>query len=155
LKYCYNVTFSAGTDENSQEEFILPVNRGLIFGGEIRFPPGSAGLLRFSILYAGYKLYPRNRRGYFSGNDEVIPLEDTQLINEPPYELVACGYNLDTTWEHEVIIRIGIISEEIYVQRYLPDVAARRIKAENERLKDEIEIEKPPAFNLILPFRRA
>ena len=151
--YSYPITFAAGTDESSQEEFTLPLSKGLIYLVEFRFPPGSSGLTRFRIYYQGYQLYPKNNLGYFNGNDDTIRFDDTQLIDVIPYQLILRGYNLDVTWEHEIFLRIGVISEEKYLQRYLPNIAEKIIREENERNEEKATIEKASNIIINLPFR--
>lgn len=149
--FSFRKTFNAATTELTKQEFLLAVVKGLVYKLEIRFVPGCSGLLYLEFYYSGSKLWPKNYAGYFSGNDEIITFDETQFLSVDPAIIILKGYNLDDVWSHDVMIRIGMVDHETYLQRYLPDIAARLIKEQNERIETENErIETgSPIFNLI------
>ncbi len=91
---------------------VLPLERGLTYKIDIVFPPGPAHLLHVQIRDAIHPVWPANTDADFAGDNEVITFEDEYPLLEPPYQLEVHTWNLDDTYPHRVIIRIGIKSPE-------------------------------------------
>ncbi len=91
---------------------VLPLERGLTYKLDIVFPPGPAHLLHVQIRDAIHPVWPTNADADFAGDNATIIFEDEYPLLEPPYQLEAWTWNLDDTYPHRVIIRIGIKSPE-------------------------------------------
>ncbi len=91
---------------------VLPLEKGLTYKLDIVFPPGPAHLLHVQIRDAIHPVWPTNADADFAGDNDVITFEDEYPLLEPPYELEAHTWNLDDTYTHRVIIRIGVKSPE-------------------------------------------
>ena len=89
---------------------VLPLERGLTYKLDIVFPPGPAHLLHVQIRDAIHSVWPTNTDADFAADRETITFNDEYPILEPPYQLEAYTWNLDDTYTHRVIIRIGIKS---------------------------------------------
>lgn len=101
---------------------IMPVTNGLIYRVEIYFPPGPYGLLHCWINDGSYQVWPSHDGTAFRGNSLMISFDDLYLKELPPYELSVYTYNLDDTYEHSVMVRIGLVSKDVYLARFLPSI---------------------------------
>jgi len=118
--YQATITTPKQTFESNKQKTVLTVNKGLVHRIEVLFPSGSAGLLRCQIFDRGYQAWPTTAHEWFRGDDDVISFDDTYLKSSPPYEFNIFTYNLDDTYEHDVIVRIGLVSEKVFMARFLP-----------------------------------
>lgn len=121
--YAADITTSASTTAGSPLRTALPVTKGLVYKLEVNFPRGSAGLMGVRFMRGGFQVWPSNRGVWFRGDDNVISFDDTYLIEDAPLMFVVETYNTDDTYEHEVLIKIGLVSTNIFMARFLPSYA--------------------------------
>lgn len=67
-----------------------------------------------------YQVWPSNVGEFFIGEDHVIDFDDMYLKGAAPYEFQCYTYNDDTEHEHFVSVRIGLVSNEVYMARFMP-----------------------------------
>jgi len=117
----------------------IKLSKGLIYQLDIYFPPGSCGLAGICIFSNEVQLYPNEIGEYFTGDNNLISFPDTEIIKEPPYILNVEGYNIDTVYDHKIIIRVGFVAEDKLILRYLPESINTIIKKidENNAIKEE------------------
>ena len=101
----------------------LNITKGLIYRVDITFPQGSAGLLGVCIFDGGFQVWPSSIGEWFSGDGLGIRFEDIYLKNAAPFKFLIKTYNDDDTYEHLVNVRIGQVSKEIYMARFLPHLS--------------------------------
>lgn len=101
----------------------LRVTKGLVYKVEFDFPPGSAGLLGCAIFDGSFQLWPSNVGQWFTGDSIVIGFDDVYLKESAPYQFHIYTYNDDDTYEHLVNVRIGLVSKDIFIARFLPSMA--------------------------------
>lgn len=101
----------------------LRVTKGLVYRIEICFPAGSAGLMGVAIFDGSYGLWPSTVGGFFVGDGNTISFEDLYLKQAAPFIFDIYTYNLDTANPHNVQVRIGQVSKEVYIARFLPTVS--------------------------------
>lgn len=106
--YVFDFETSASTLATTKKKTLLPLTHGLIYKLDILFPPGPAHLLHLQIKDALQFVWPTNPDQDFAGDNEQITFEDEYPITEPPYELQAYTWNIDDTFDHRIIIRIGV-----------------------------------------------
>lgn len=116
---------SIDTDKNkyyksSPKRTILKVTSGLVYKVEIDFPPGSAGLMGVCIFDGGYQVWPSSLGEWFTGDDIQIIFDDTYLKESAPYQFDVFTYNDDTEHGHLLNLRIGFVSRDIFMARFLP-----------------------------------
>lgn len=87
---------------------ILELEKGVTYKLDIVFPPGPSHLLHVQIRDALHSVWPTNPDADFASDRETITFEDEYPIVEPPYQLAAYTWDLDDSYPHSVIIRIGI-----------------------------------------------
>ena len=131
----------------------LKVTKGLVYKVEIAFPPGCANLLKVRIFDGGHQMWPSNTNESFHTDGFVISFDDTLLKLAAPFQYTIHTVNEDTIYDHSVTIRIGMVSEELYIARFLPSMAYQqmlevlRVETEKQEAQAELDreaiIEKP------------
>lgn len=135
--YIADITTPANTLQDSPKKTVLQVTKGLVYKLEIAFPPGSRGLLSCYINDGNYQVWPVGYGSVFRGDNSKIVFDDTYLKLLPPYQFSIFTYNLDELYEHNLIFRLGLVSQEIFMARFLPtytyDHFIRLLEAMNKR----------------------
>ncbi len=123
--YTTNITTAKLTafPPNKPKRTILEVTTGLVYKVEIDFPSGSAGLMGVAIADGGYQVWPSNVGQWFTGDNRTIVFDDTYLKGSAPHRFTIFTYNNDDTYDHLVIVRIGLVSREIFMARFLPHLS--------------------------------
>jgi hypothetical protein len=119
---------------------VLKVTRGLVYKVEIDFPPGPTGLLKVQIYDGGHQEWPATPGEYFITDGYCISFDDTLLKLAAPFQFDVYTWNLDETYAHGVTVRIGMVSSELYMARFLPSFGykeLRRIIAEETALQEK------------------
>jgi len=151
--YSLDIATSKSTAYADRDTKPLHVTKGLVYKVEIFFPPGSHGLLHCFIMDGGYQCWPSNPGQTFTGDDILISFDDIYIKNSAPFIFNVNTFNLDDTYDHALSIRIGLVSADIFMARFLPtiafDILHKRLseieqeqREEQERLFKEI-IEQP------------
>lgn len=121
--YSLDITTPANTSSVDKKLTRMYVTKGLVYKVEVFFPPGSFGLLSCFINDGGYQCWPSTPGQAFIGNNNTIAFDDVYIKNSAPFIFDIFTWNLDETYEHMVIIRLGMVSADIYMARYLPTLA--------------------------------
>ena len=101
----------------------LKITRGLVYKIELNFPPGSAGLAGVMIFDGGFQVWPSTLGQWFTGDDILISFDDVYLKEAEPFLFSIDTYNEDDTYEHLVDVRIGLVSKDIFMARFLPHMS--------------------------------
>lgn len=143
--YLKQITTPAQTYRDNPMETVLPVSKGLVYKVELKFPAGSTGLLGVEIFDGSHQVWPSSPSQWFTGDDDVISYDDTYLKLSPPYELQIKTYNDDDYYDHLFILRLGLVSDKIFMARFLPTYTydyflelQKAAEDEQERLRDEL-----------------
>lgn len=115
-------TGKVGADDNPLNTE-LRVTKGLVYKVELDFPPGSAGLLKVAISDGGFQVWPSTLGQYFTGDGILISFDDIYLKEAEPFEFSIYTCNEDTEYPHGVTVRIGLVSKEIFMARFLPSIS--------------------------------
>ncbi len=118
--YTANITTPASTTKAAPLITRLKVTMGLVYRVEFYFPSGSAGLLGVCVSDGLYQAWPTSIGQYFVGDDATIAFEDMLHKEAAPFEFQIITYNLDTLYEHFVSVRIGLVSKEVFLARFMP-----------------------------------
>jgi len=136
----------AGLADFTYLQSTLKVTKGLVYKVEIAFPPGCANLLKVRIFDGGHQTWPSNLDESFHTDGFVISFDDTLLKLAAPFQYTIHTVNEDTIYDHSVTIRIGMVSEEMYIARFLPSMAYQQmlevLRAETERQEAQVELER-------------
>lgn len=101
----------------------LKITNGLVYRVEVSFPPGSAGLMGVAIFDGSYQVWPSTIGEWFTGDGLNIGFEDVYLKQAAPYEFAIYAYNEDTKYPHTVTVRVGMVSKDIFMARFLPHLS--------------------------------
>ena len=122
---------------------VLKVTKGLVYKVEVEFPPGPISLLRCQIYDGGYQVWPSTPGEYFKSDGYCISFDDTFLKLAEPFQFDIYTWNDDDTYPHGVTVRIGMVSSELFMARFLPTYGykelSRILREEQERQEKERE----------------
>lgn len=99
---------------------VLKVTKGLVYKVEFYFPSGSAGLMGVAVFDGLFQCWPSSVGEFFHSDNETIGFDDMYLKESAPYQFDIYTYNDDDTYDHVVDVRIGLVSKEVFLARFLP-----------------------------------
>lgn len=135
--YSVNIKTTEKTYKTSPKPTDLVVTKGLVYRVDVDFPTGSAGLLGVIILDGSLQVWPSTLGQWFTGDGNLISFEDIYLKESAPYRFKIFTYNEDTTNPHSVNIRIGLVSKDIFMARFLPHLSYKYFQEMLEKLQVE------------------
>lgn len=151
--YSANITTVKNTAQSSLKRTSIHVTKGLVYKVEFYFPSGSAGLMGVAVFDGLFQVWPSNVGQFFVSDNETIRFDDLYLKETAPYEFQVYSYNTDDTYDHVVGVRIGLVSKEVFLARFLPyksyEYFTRLLaqmadeRAEQARLQKELIEETP------------
>ncbi len=110
--YDFAVTVPANTPELIPKTQEMKLTAGVIQKVSILFPPGPHGMVKLKLMEGGHQFLPTNPDGYFASDDEVLNIDEFYGLESAPYTLKAIAYSPDTTYNHTLRVRIGILRPE-------------------------------------------
>jgi len=148
--YIANITTLKNRYKTNLKKTVVRVTSGLVFKVEFYFPAGSAGLMGVAVFDGLYQVWPSTVGEFFIGEDQLITFEDMYLKEAAPFEFQCYTYNLDDTNPHFVSVRIGLVSADVFLARFMPSrqrLDFDRIRAEMAKAKSEraaVQLQKMP-----------
>lgn len=121
--YSANITTLKDTFQASPKKTTLKLTKGLVYKLEVDFPSGSAGLMGVAIFDGGLQVWPSNVGQWFTGDNTKLSFEDVYLKEAAPFLFTIWTYNEDDTYNHLVIVRIGLVSNKVFMARFLPHLS--------------------------------
>ena len=118
--YIANITTPKDTALPALKKTTLHVTNGLVYKVEFYFPSGSAGLMGVAVFDGLYQVWPSSVGEFFLGESQLIAFEDMFLKESAPFQFQIYTYNTDDTHEHLVSVRIGLVSNDVFLARFLP-----------------------------------
>lgn len=118
--YTANITTVKNTPQTALKKTSINVTKGLVYKVEFYFPRGSAGLMGVAVFDGLFQVWPSSVGEFFVGADVLVSFDDLYLKEAAPYELQAYSYNTDDIYDHAVGVRIGLVSSEVFLARFLP-----------------------------------
>jgi len=110
--YRWKITTPANTTEANAEETILQLGRGIIHKLDIVFPPGAQQLHHIQISRAKHQVWPTNIGESFASDGEPITFREALIMDQEPYQLEVKTWNDDDTYDHALLIRIGLLRKK-------------------------------------------
>lgn len=135
--YTVNITTNANTAKTSLKQTRIRISKGLVYKVEFYFPTGSAGLMGIAVFDGLYQIWPSNVGEFFIGEDQVISFDDMYLKESAPYEFQCYSYNTDNKYDHFVAVRIGLVTSEVFLARFLPTKGHEYLMKLRRQLLDE------------------
>lgn len=118
--YSANISTPKETAETSLKRTDISVTMGLVYKVEIFIPPGSAGLMGVAVRDGLYQVWPSSTGEFFVGEGQLISFDDMYLKENPPFSFQVYTYNTDDTHPHSLAVRIGLVSQEVFLARFMP-----------------------------------
>lgn len=137
--YTKDITTAITFSKSSPKKTVMKVTKGLVYRVEICLPPGPCGLLHVAIFDGGYQVWPYEYGESFSGDAETITFDDVYLKETEPFEFTVLTWNEDDTYQHWCQIRLGLVSKEIFMGRFLPSIGFKELETVMSNLLKEQE----------------
>jgi len=125
--YQVEVITPANTPETLPLRTSLRVTKGLVYKFHLYMPHGAMGMHCIQVFDGSFQLWPTTPGRAFRGDGIIVDFDDIYLKAAEPYEFQVRSWNADTTYEHLVIISVGMVSEEAYMARFLPGAQWERM----------------------------
>lgn len=135
--YQITVNTPKNTPINSPQRVSLKVTRGLVYRIEVEFPPGPSGLLHCMITDGSFQLWPSTPGEWFATDGNVIGFEDLYLKEASPFEFSVYTYNESDHEDHLVMIRVGLVSKEAFMARFMPSLSWKEYIEWYDKMKEE------------------
>jgi len=113
MLFTHTLTVPANTSEGAAVSDKLELDHGVITRVEVEFPAGCAGLVYVHIDRALHQVWPTNPDGRLRSDGRAIVWADYQEMFAEPLELDLVGYNLDDTYQHQVLFRFELTPRAI------------------------------------------
>lgn len=151
--YVADITTPANTPQTSLQKTRIHVTNGLVYKVEFYFPSGSQGLMGVAVFDGLYQVWPSNIGEFFIGSEVNISFDDLYLKESAPFEFQCYTYNIDEIYDHLVVVRIGLVSNDVYMARFLPAktfeyftelLEKMQLEREQQEKQQQIVIESTP-----------
>ena len=109
--WAWAVTIPKNTSASGAVEQRLKVSKGVLIDLPIFFPAGCHGLVKVRIFKGNHQLVPKNTSDWLTGDDESVPTEKYYELKEAPYELTFKGCSPNTSYAHDVTVRVTIVPD--------------------------------------------
>jgi len=118
--YSFAISTPANTPKATPVETNLKLTAGIIHQIDILFPTGCAGLAYIAINDGLHQVWPTNPDESFHTDGETISFKEFYELKSSPHILTVFSYNLDDTYDHDIIVRLGILKESEIKGVWLP-----------------------------------
>lgn len=135
--FTFDETIPKNTPSNNPKTYKLKITQGLIYQVRVTFPPGSAGLMGLAIIHKSVRIWPSTPGKWFRGDNVSFSFQETYLIESEPYFLDIFTYNEDDTYDHQVFLKIGLVSKKVFMARFMPSLQKDMWKEILSELKQE------------------
>lgn len=145
----YQSSITIGTAVSSTDPTItrLALTKGLIYRVEVEWAPPGTGLAGAAIFDGGAQIWPSIRGEWFIDDGHLLGFDDLYLKEVAPFELQIKTYNTDTEFTHLVMIRVGLVSKEAFMARFMPTTAWEKFEETLARLREEqLQVFSGPGF---------
>ncbi|MHA1303815.1 MAG: hypothetical protein ACTSQY_03275 [Candidatus Odinarchaeia archaeon] len=108
-----DITVSANTAIADADENKIKVSDGIIHRIAIIFPSGCSALVGVQLLEGSHPIAPTTEGFWFKGDDRVIDYPDFYEITTGARYITVKTYNLDTKYDHEIIVEVYILKKNV------------------------------------------
>jgi len=112
LFFCWDITITANTTEETPLEDWLGLPRGIITQVDIKFPAGCHGMVKARLFKEALQLVPLSEDEWVTGDDETVPTDTYCELLDKPYKLKIQACSPDTDYDHTITVRIEVKPEE-------------------------------------------
>lgn len=107
--FAFEDTVPANTTRASSRKTTLKLAKGIAHRVDIHFPIGCSGLVHCVVYIGSHQLWPYNPSGYFTADGETISFPEWIEFTKQETKVVWETWNEDDTYDHTLILRIGIL----------------------------------------------
>lgn len=118
--YSFAISTDANTAKADEKITKLKLTAGIIHQLDIVFPAGCAGLAYIALFHGLHQVWPTNPDEYFHTDGETLSFKEFFQLPTEPYVIEAKTYNLDDTYNHAIIIRLGMLKQSEIQGVWLP-----------------------------------
>lgn len=118
--YAASITTPKKPDWGKIKHTVLNVTKGLVYKVEFYFPSGCAGLMGVAVFDGLFQCWPSTVGEFFHSDNETIRFDDMYLKESAPFQFDCYTYNDDDLYDHLVEVRIGLVSKEVFLARFMP-----------------------------------
>ena len=118
--FSYSDIVLKNTNYANRQKLVMPLGKGIIYKIEIQFPLGCGGLANCCINRSLTQLWPSNSGAGFSSDGFVISFDEVYELLYAPFELELYTWNLSTTYDHTITVRIGLTPKSGMLLYVLP-----------------------------------
>ena len=155
MVYVSTIAVPKNTPKTSPLKTRMNVTKGLVYKVEIMFPPGPSGLVHLWIMDGSYQFLPSSEGETLYGDNTLIQFDDLYIMDSEPFFFDIYTYNEDDTYDHTIQVRIGLVSKDVFMARFLPTMTYDYFEAVLERIRQEQEkTRKEKAKKLLEIFKR-
>ena len=140
--YTRTITSPFAHSPTTTIDTVFKLTDGFIYQLDIYLPQGSQGLLKIAIRDHKAQLYPNTPGEWFFGDGIQVSFPESHELNEEPFELLIRHYNEDSAYDHSFQIRIGLLTKDLFIARFLPQLGAQQILDTLEKYKEAEAISK-------------
>lgn len=106
--YEFALTIPANTPETDPVSMLAPLVAGTIDHVEVQFWAGHRGNVHVRIFDRQHQVWPTNLDDWLTSEAYTISFDEQYVLVDRPYTLIIEGYNEDTDYEHQVIVRFTV-----------------------------------------------
>ena len=111
--YDFPITVPADTQEGDPVIEEMKLAAGVINWIEIRYKYGPSFMVYVRLLQGGHQLWPTNPESAFRDDGRAIAFAENFPLTPDNNILKAVCYSPGTVYDHEIIVRLGILPEEV------------------------------------------
>ena len=112
MDYQLSITVPPLTQPEEPAYVAVRIPQGTITAVRVFIPWGVAGLAGVRLKIDEQQVYPSNLDGWYTGNDNMIVVNDKLTLTETFQTLKVEGYNLDDTYEHTIYVGVTVLAPE-------------------------------------------
>lgn len=120
MVYSFAIDTPANTPEANKKKTDIKLTLGVIHQIDFVFPPGCAGLAYLAVNNGLHQIWPTNPGEYFHTDGETISFKEFYELKNDPHILSVYSYNLDDTYDHVVVVRLGVLKKTEIQGVWLP-----------------------------------
>jgi hypothetical protein len=111
--YEFTLTVPAATAATAPASVRMKLTSGIVHKVEVVGDGGEHNLVKLVIDDGLHQAFPNNADGQFHPGFFPISYPEYYSLEEAPYELVARAWSPESTYAHEVVIRLGLERRDV------------------------------------------
>lgn len=105
-----SITIPINTPVTAPTKITWRLGYGVIRRWWILFRPGNPELAQIQIFHRLHQLIPQEPDTWLTADDFVFVIPDHYRLFDQPFELTVHGHNLDTAFEHTIVLHAQVLT---------------------------------------------